>query len=165
MALTKYVQYDEVRAALGANGEELVDSVLDLPVYEMGLVRELNKISTSLPAAFSTVNDIGETSRTDLQEALFNASRLFSVYAVARQVGVSLASFLPKDITDGKAAVGRFTGAPYEETMQNVEQMMAVTRADLVTAYAKYAGNDVLVVAPAISFIASQRSTDPVTGV
>jgi hypothetical protein len=166
MALTDYAENDEVRAALGVNSKELSDTVLALPVYLMGLTRELNKISTSLPAAFSTVNGIAVDQRTAIQEALYEATRLFSVYAVARQVGVSLASFMPKDITDGKAALGRFAGTPWEDTMADVERMYTDARDGLVATYAAYTNADVptSVSSPPTTFIASKRSSDPVTG-
>jgi hypothetical protein len=165
MALTDYAQYDEVRAALGVNDVELKDAVLALPIYLMGLVRELNKISTSLPAAFSAVAELAEDDRSDAQQALYDATRLFSAYAVAKQVGVSLPSFMPKDITDGKAAVGRFSGAPYEETLARIDQMFGALREDLATAYASYASEDApSPLGPPTSFIAVARASDPVTG-
>lgn len=167
MALTDYAQYDEIRAALGVNNVELKDAVLALPVYEMGLVRELNKISTSLPAAFSTVLAITPASaRTALQEALFEATRLFSVYAAAKQVGVSLPSFLPKDVTDGKAATGRFAGTPFEATLAEVDRMFGSTRGDLVATYALYSNTDAPTSTslPPTTFIAVGRASDPVTG-
>jgi hypothetical protein len=167
MALTTYCEYDEVRAALGVNDIELSDTVLSLPVYEIGLVRELNKVSTSLPVAFSTVSNIAEESRTDVQQALLDATHLFCTYAAAKQVGVSLGSIIPKDVGDGKASVSRFSDSPYKEVMRNIEIMFAAVRVSLSEALAAYSG----AAAPSASttpftiFKASNRGYDPVTGV
>lgn len=165
MALTDYAQYDEIRAALGVNDVELRDAVLELPVYEMGLVRELNKISTSLPAAFSAVKETAESERSDVQTRLYDAVRLFSVYASAKQVAVSLPSFLPKGVTDGKAAIDRFSGTPYEDTIASIDQMFGALRAELADAYAAYADEDAPgAISPPTTFVAVPRNTDPVTG-
>jgi hypothetical protein len=165
MALTTYAQYEEIRAALGVNSQELSDTVLALPVYEMGLVRELNKISTSLPAAFSTVQAIEEDARTDVQQALFESTRLFSVYAAAKQVGVSLASFAPKDISDGKASLSRFTGDSYKETMDRVEAAYLDAKQGLIDTMGSYTGDtDTSSTVPFTTFVVSSRVTDAVTG-
>ena len=167
MALTAYCELDEVRAALGVNDLEISDTVLSLPVYEMGLVRELNKVSTSLPAAFSASSNTAEQSRTDLSQALYDAVRLFSVYAVARQVGVSLGVMAPKDVGDGKATVSRFSDSPYRDTLARIEQMYSATRSSLLSAFVDFSGSGTSVSAtvPFTFFKAVGRGVDPVTGV
>lgn len=167
MALTAYCELDEVRATLGVNDLEISDHVLNLPVYEMGLVRELNKVSTSLPAAFSTVSNTAEESRTDRAQALFDAVRLFSVYAVARQVGVSLGITAPKDIGDGKATKSRFSDSPYRDTLDRIEQMYAGAKAGVSDALASYSGATSAGASsvPFTYFKAVGRGVDPVTGV
>lgn len=166
MALTKYCENDEVRAALGVNDIELSDTVLNLPVYEIGLVRELNKVSTSLPAAFSSATNVAEETRTDAEQALVDATRLFSVYAAARQVGVSLGAMAPKDVGDGKAVISRFSDSPYKDVMQRVESMYMATKASLVESLNLYQGSGTssLSTTPFTVFRASSRSFDPVTG-
>jgi len=167
MSLTTYCEFNEVRSALGVNADELSDTVLGLPVYEMGLVRELNKLSTSLCAAFSAIYAKVEADRTTLETALHDAVRLFSVYAVARQVGVSLANFAPKDVGDGKASVSRYAGEPFEKVMGRVEEYYTALRGELRTAYESYASVSLNVVAsttPRRFFAAAARGYDPVTG-
>lgn len=165
MALTTYAQLAEVRAALGVNDVELKDAVLNLPVYEMGLTRELNKVSTSLPAAFSTVAGIDENSRTDAQQLLYRAVREFSVYVVAKQVGVSLASFAPKDVQDGKASISRFAGESFKKTQEELDGICSVTRASLVAAWAEFNSSGSSVdFTPGTFFVAAARGVDPVTG-
>lgn len=166
MALTPYCQAEEVRSALGVNDLELSNSVLDLPVYLMGLTRELNKLSVSLPAAFSTVDNKSAITRTANEVALWEATRLFCVYAAARQVGVSLASMAVKEVGDGKSNTSRFSDAPYRDTLASVEQWCAMTRETLRKAYADYLVTDVglTAVTPPGIFRGGKRTYDPVTG-
>ena len=166
MALTAYCELDEIRAALGVNDIELSSTVLNLPVYEIGLVRELTRVSASLPVAFSTVSNTIEASRTAEGQALVDATRLFSVYATARQVGVSLASMMPKDIGDGKATLARFSDSPYKDVMGRVESMYAATRASLLETLILFTGvgTSTKSVVPFSVFGKSARGTDPVTG-
>jgi hypothetical protein len=166
MSLTTYCEYDEVRAALGVNDLELKESVLSLPVYEMGLVRELSKVSTSLNAIFSTVHSLDAASRTVQEAGLHDAVRLFSVYAAAKQVGVSLATFAPKDVGDGKATVSRFAGTPFLDTLERIDRFYTELRGSLVDAYEAYTGaaTSLASTVPATAFLASPRAYDPVTG-
>lgn len=167
MSLTTYCDFDEVRSALGVNDIELKDTVLALPVYEMGLVRELNKLSTSLNAAFSTVAAMDSGDRTVDEVAFYSAVRLFSVYAVAKQVGVSLPLLAPKDVGDGKATVSRFAGTPFETVMANVEDYFSALKTDLRLAYetlTSVPAESGASAVPAVVFLASKRTYDPVTG-
>lgn len=167
MALTTYCALDEVRAALGVNSLEISDTVLTLPVYEIGLVRELNKVSTSLPVAFSTASSIAVGDRTVLQQALVDATRLFCVYAVAKQVGVSLGSMVPKDVGDGKSSLSRFSDAPYKDVLQRVDGLYSAVKASLLSTLDAYSGSTSSTSAsvPFTVFGKSSRSYDPVTGV
>lgn len=166
MALTTYCDLDEVRAALGVNEIEISDAVLNLPVYEIGLVRELNRVSVSLPVAFSVVTAIAEELRTAKATALVDAVHLFSVYASARQVGGSLGTMVPKDVGDGKASVTRFSDSPYRDTLTRVETMFQGTRASLLDAFNTYSETtpSTSALTPGVVFMASGRSYDPVTG-
>lgn len=165
MALTQYCELDEVRAALGVNDVELPDTVLNLPIYEIGLVRELTKVSTSLPAAFSSVLGVLESARTAQQTDLYNATRMFSVYTCAKQVGVSLASITPKGVSDGKASVSRFSDSPYKDVLERVEAVLASARAHLIEAYATLSGSGASTqMSLPLAFRAGGRTYDPVTG-
>ena len=165
MSLTTYCQYDEVRAALGVNQVELADSVLALPVYEMGLVRELNRLSTSLNPAFSLIARKRDTDRTEAERGLHQAVSLFSAYAVASQVGVSLANFAPRSVGDGKATLTRFSGEPYKAVLEEVEKWRSKYRTELVAAFAEYQGQGSAEASRVPTmFRAAVRSVDPVTG-
>lgn len=166
MALTAYCELSEIRAALGVNDIELPDTVLNLPVYEIGLVRELNRVSVSLPVAFSAVSAIAEEARTDAGQALMDAVRFFSVYAAARQVGVSLGSIVPKTVGDGKASISRFSDSPYKDVLTRVESMYQAARGGVLDSLALYSGTVAArSTTQASVFRASSRSYDPVTGV
>jgi hypothetical protein len=149
------------------NDIELTDSILALPVYEMGLVRELNRLSTSLNAAFSTIHSLLPEARTTAEATLHDAVRLFSVYAVSKQVGVSLANFAPKDVGDGKATISRYSGEPFEKVMARVDEYYGALRADLRSAYDAYASTTSTVAAlttPSKFFVSAKRVYDPVVG-
>lgn len=165
MALTQYCDYDEIRAALGVNDEELADTVLALPIYEIGLARELKKVSASLPAAFSAALNSSEATRPATTQDLINAVRVFAAYTVAKQVGVSLATFVPKEVGDGKAVLQRFAGTPYSDTMERVQEALAEARTALEEAFATYNGTTVsgAVTVPTFA-VAQPRLADPVTG-
>ncbi|VTU32254.1 hypothetical protein H4CHR_02975 [Variovorax sp. PBS-H4] len=164
MALTPYCENAEVRAALGVNSIELPDAVLNLPIYQIGLVRELNKVASSLPASFSAANAKPSDQRTEAEKALLDATKLFSAYASARQVGVSLASMMPKDVGDGKATVSRFADAPYKDTLARLEAMYLAARSSLLASLAELNQTDIATAVTPIAFIAGKRSYDPVTG-
>lgn len=166
MALTQYCALDEVRAALGVNSIELSDTVLNLPVYEIGLVRELAKVSESLPAAFLVAAGKAVEDRSADEQRLTDSVHLFSAYAAARQVGVALAIIAPKDVTDGKAAMSRFSGEAYKDVLARVDTMYAGCRSDVENAYSSLnssvtASNPLV---PSLVFKASRRGYDPVTG-
>lgn len=168
MSLTTYCDFDEVRSALGVNDLELKDAVLALPVYEMGLIREFNKISTSLTAAFSAVLSKSLSARTSAESALYDAVHLFAVYAAAKQVGVSLPTFAPKDVGDGKASVSRFAGEPFTKVLDGIDEYYQIMKENVRQAMEVYAGSSATTapsLTPATVFMASSRSYDPVTGV
>jgi hypothetical protein len=167
MSLTTYCEFDEVRSALGVNSLELSDRVLSLPVYEMGLIREFNRVSTSLAAAFSSVIAKASSARTDAEKALYDAVHLFAVYAVARQVGVALPNFTPKDVGDGKANLSRFAGEPFTKVLDAVGEYYQAMKENVRQALEVYAGSSSTTapsLIPATVFKASGRLYDPVTG-
>lgn len=164
MALTPYCSNEEVRAVLGVTTSELKDSVLDLPVFEMGLRRELIRVSPSLPAAFSAVN--GLVTRSDVEEDLHQAVRLFCTYAAAKQAGASLALSAPKGLTDDKSGFDRFADSPYKDVLERVDTAYANNRQDLVDAYSAYSGATTQsgTYGMPVGVVRVGRSYDPVTG-
>ena len=122
VALTDYTTYADIRAVLGVSDDELEDGTLALDLYSDYLTMELEDIHLDLPTEFTTVSAISEGSRTAAQQRFFQATKLFAPYAVANQLGSSLPMFGPKDISDGKATVGRFADSPYRTTLDRVKK-------------------------------------------
>lgn len=164
MALSPYCTNDEVRAVLGVTKSELADGVLDLPIYEIELRREIIKVASALPSDFLTVSGVPAQSRTEAEQALFDYMSMFSLFCVARRVGQSLEMFSPKTLTDDKASFTRFSEAGTPVVMDRIEVSYQAARVNLVDAYTVYKGSSATVSTIATSFVASKRTYDPVTG-
>jgi hypothetical protein len=130
MTLIEITSYDDVRAALGVSEDELKDTTLSLDLYAFNLTSELEGISLTLIPTFTQVKAIAAVDRTDVQTRLFQAAKLFATYAVAKQLCTSLPLFAPKEQTDGKASLGRFSSDPYKATIARItaDYETAVTR-------------------------------------
>ena len=162
MALIDYTTYDEVRAVLGVSDEELGDGTLGLSVYSINLNTELDSIDSGLAAHYTIVKALSPP-RTAAQQKFFEATSLFATYAVAKQLSSSLPLFSPKDISDGKASIGRFSDSPYKATIKSINEYYEKARQGLDTAY----GALVSVTSTAVVgnyAAASSPSSDPVTG-
>src|SRR4051812_45297778 len=109
MPLTPFTTNEQVRSVLGVSEDELIDETLNLPIYELNLRYELGEVSGSLAADFVTIAALDETTWTDKQKGFVDAVKLFSPYAVSVQLETSLPLFSPKEITDGKASLVRYT--------------------------------------------------------
>jgi hypothetical protein len=162
MAITTYLDYDEVRAALGVSTNELDDTTLALSLYDSGLTEELEAISANLPGAYTTVAAL--TTRTAVQQRLFRMTRLFAIYAVAKQLLPGLPMFAPKDITDGKAAAGRFSNDPYKVTIDEVKKQYELNKQRLEDAFILYNSGSVITTLRTYVSV-SNAGSDPVTGV
>lgn len=164
MALTPYCTNDEIRAVLGVTLSELKDEVLDLPIYEMGLRRELVRISPSLPAAFSAVNGVTPP-LTEAQQNLKEAVKIFSTYAVAKQAGAPLAMAAPKSLNDDKSGFSRYADSPYKDVLERVDAAYMAARNALEEAYSVYAGATATSGSTLpVGLRVSTRTYDPITG-
>lgn len=162
MLLTDYTTYNEVRAVLGVDLDELSDNTLALEVYLRSLELELQGIAAALPADFATVKVVAEASRTASQQAFYAAVKLFAPYAVAVQLSSGLSLFAPKTVTDGKAVVTRDSSAPYKAAIEECKANYSRFRVVLVNAYAAYKGSaSVGTVRP--FFVVVSPASDPVT--
>lgn len=136
MALTDYTTCADIRAVLGVSDAELEDETLGLEVYSSNLSKELRSVHAQVLPQYSEVKALDEASRSDAQQQFYEAVRLFAVYAVARQLGSSLPLFGPKDVSDSKASMSRFSDSPYKTTMNEVKTQYATMKQDLGTAIA-----------------------------
>jgi len=163
VALADYTSYDEVRVVLGISSDELTDAQLDLDIVGQSLLMELLSISAALPAGYATVLAIAEAARTAAETNLYVAVKVFAPYAAARPLLPGLPLLAPKDITDGKAGVTRFSSQPYAETIRQVNAGFDRARAVLVQAFGAYSSSSVVATArPYMSVVAP--ASDPVTG-
>lgn len=164
MALLDYMTYDDVRAALGVSSDEITDATLSLDLYSNGLDQEIDDISPTLGDEYLVIKDLDLDGMSPIQKSLYKATRLYAVYALARQqLGTALAMFAPKDITDGKTATGRASGATYEETLANVTSYYEGVRKRLVQVYKDFKSEGTT--ETRMQFLGiSSPSTDPVTG-
>ena len=163
MSIKSYTTEDDVRAILGVSSDELGDETLALEVYESNLLLELEDVNANLQADYFVVTAIAVGSRTATESKFHRTLRLFAAYAVARQLISSLPLFGPKDISDGKAMVSRFSDSPYKETIKEVRTQYDKFRVSLTVAYGEYKTTGSTAYArPYLSV--SSPSTDPVTG-
>lgn len=163
MALLDYSTYDDIRAVLGVSNEELEDVTLALGVYSSNLVMELEDVDADLPSEYATVAALASNVRTEAQQRFYDVTRLFAVYAVAKQLGSSLPLFSPKDVSDGKASQSRFADSPYRETLKKVDAYYGRTREKLETTYAALSSSSTTATQRTLFSISSPAS-DPVIG-
>lgn len=163
MELVEYMSYDEVRAALGVNDIELPNAKLALGMYVHNLTAELEEVDVGLPAKFVEVSGIDESVRTDKQRRFFETTRMFALYAVAKQLCTTLPMFGPKEVSDSKTSISRFSDSPYKETVKMIKEQYNLNKSRLDKAY-----GDVMTVEktmPTQTFLlVSSPTTDRVTG-
>lgn len=163
MALTDYTSYDEVRAVLGVSVDEIADATLDLGVYSLNLLAELEDISETLPEDYAIVSDIDGGNRTEKQRKLYNAVQLFAPYAAGKQLASSLPLFSPKAVTDGKSGFTRYSDSPYKHAIDNCFKQYSANRQRLVDAYASFQDTSAEL-SPRPYLTVSVPTTNPVTG-
>ena len=161
MSLLAYTSCNDVRALLGVENDEITDETLTLEVYSSNLSSELDSIDVQLASKYQDVKLITASSRTAAETRFFNTCRLFAAYAVAKQACTSLPMFGPKEISDIKTTVARFSDSPYKETIKAVKANFDVYRTRLVEAYNAVATQGITLVTRKYMLV-SQPSTDPV---
>jgi hypothetical protein len=168
MLLTDYTTYDDIRAVLGVTDKEVSDATVALEVYSMGVAADLRDIkasgvATTLDAKYSEVKAVNLPDRTSDQQEFYENARSFALYAAARLLATSLPMFGPKDISDSKTLISRFSTDPYKETTKRVEFNFNLNRTRLLASFNKVtaAGNPPQ---QRNLFAVSSPSTDRVTG-
>ena len=156
--LTDYTTYADIRAALGVTEDDLEDSTLALTLYSDYLVQELEDVALTLPAKFAEVKAKG--SPTEAETRFLSATRLFSTFAVAKQLTAALPLFAAKQLGDGKATVQRFE-SPYRDTIKTVNDQYGRTRNRLIAALEAITTTSGTTVARQYFAVVSP-STDPV---
>ncbi len=142
ITLTQYAAYESIRAALGVPVKELPDTVLDVDLYAFFVQTEVDSIDSGLRTDFESINAIAPSSRTETQQGLWDAVRVFSAYAASVKCIDSLPQFSPKTITDGKAAVTRYSDSPYKFTAIEVRKSYLAAKKILKDLYEEFIGGD-----------------------
>jgi hypothetical protein len=165
MALvTDYTTYEEIRSALGTNVDELPDATLALAMYAVSLQVELKQIGVALPATFATIKAIApETNRSAAQQDVFEAVTMFAPYAVAMQL-TGLPLFSPKEITDGKATVTRYSDSPYKLAIAGCKAEYERWKMYLAEKYKILVPSDATTNSPPPLFGVAAPVSDPVLG-
>lgn len=163
MALAPFTSNDEVRGVLGVTDKELLDVTLDLGIYEINLRYVLGKINAAVIAQFNTINAIAVATRTTTQAAFWAAVKLYSPYVVAFQLAPSLSLMAPKDITDGKAAVGRFSESPFKAVIAAILVDHDKYQDHLTQMYADLVGSVLQATLAPRLFLGVSSGTDRVT--
>ncbi len=117
MDITDYTSYKAVRTTVGLSSDELPDALLGEEIYQNVLELALNDVELPdttpgpgpLDVTFITIRDTEESNRTEVEQKLYNLTRLFSTYSVALEVVVSLSMRAPKTVSDSKASLIRFS--------------------------------------------------------
>lgn len=164
MDLTDYTSFDDIRAALGVSVDEISDATLSLDLFVFNLVSELEGIDLGLIPYFEPLTLIDIDGAPAGDRRFFQATKLFATYAVAKQACASMPMFGPKEQTDGKASLVRFSQDPYKVTTERVAQQYEAAKVRLETAYAatQNAGAPVISDRPYLSVVSPDY--DPVSG-
>lgn len=163
MNLLDYTTYEDVRAALGVNDDELEDETLALSVYSSGLKEDLYDVSTSLTSTYRQIEAKAEGDRTENEARVYELTQLFATYSVAKQVGTALPMFSPRSLSDGKASMSRFSGEPYKEVLKGLSEQYDLFRGRLARALDDLSSS-VGVVTQRTMLSVSSPAYDPVTG-
>jgi hypothetical protein len=164
MALVDFTSYDDIRAALGVSTDEIQDSTISLPLYDLNLKSEFEDVSLTLEQDFVDLVATAPTGWTAAEERFVRYTQLFSTYAVAKHLTDSLPLFSPKEISDGKAMQTRFALDPYKATILSVKDRYDRYRARLVAAYEAVQAGSAAPTTARPYFAALAPTSDPVTG-
>lgn len=133
MSLIDYTSFDDVRAALGVSIDELSDTTLSLNLYAFNLVAELRGIDSGLIAYYAPFIAAAPTTDPDL--TFYQSVKLFAAYAVAKQACGSLPMFSPKEQTDGKSSLVRFSADPYKVTIARIGEQYDAAKISVADAF------------------------------
>ena len=130
--------FNDVRAVLGLNDIELDDATLSVPVVGLSLQAELRDVARRLPQDLAACRASPPAQRSEVQTQFLAGVHLFATYSVAMQLCAALPLMAPKEVSDGKAAVVRFAGSPYEVTSAHIKEQWGRWRVHLEAAHAAY---------------------------
>lgn len=158
-----YTTYGDIRAALGVSEEELEDVTLGLTTYSDGLTLALMDLDTTLPTLYKNAYAVIPAERTTNDKKLLMMTSQFATYHVAWQAGMALPMSAQK-VTDGKAAMARFTADPYKETLARLAAELSMARKDLANLLSVLIGSPAVVSNLPTLLVSAARAVDRVTG-
>ena len=164
--LTDYIPtYDDVRAVIGADIEDLEDAEIGLKVIELQLVDVLDSISENLIDIFKTISVKMEDplqTTTKLERKIVGTLQVLSTYYVALVLAPTFPVKILRKITDGKAT-GERTAEPFENLqreLQDTVDALIERMKDLLEEY----GEEVTRTTNGVLTLAVGLAVDPVTG-
>jgi hypothetical protein len=137
MVITDYTSYDEIRSACGLSADDLPDATLSLEMYANTLAIRLGEVSLpsvppgpgDLAARFIEIKTLDESVRTELEQKLYDFTRLYATYAVAVEVATSLSMRAPKSVSDSKSTLVRFSPeSTYELVVEKLTGLLSSTK-------------------------------------
>ena len=126
--LTDYIpSYDDVRAVIGADNEDLEDAEIELKVIELRLTDLLDSISENLIGIYEEVQerlDDPLQTTTKLERKIVGTLQVLSTYYVALVLAPTFPVKILRKITDGKAT-GERTAEPFENLQEELGDTVA----------------------------------------
>ena len=119
--------YDDVRAVIGADTEDLENAEIELKVIELQLVDVLDSISENLTGIYEEIQvrleDPLQTT-TKLERKIVGTLQVLSTYYIALTLAPTFPVKILRKITDGKAT-GERTAEPFEKLQAELEETVA----------------------------------------
>lgn len=160
MPITAFTTYADVRAVLGVSEKDLSDDTLALAWYSDNLDEAMAEISLTLADSFAVASQ--EATPSSEQVRLVRSVRTFASAAVARTATAALRLAAPQQVTDGKAAMARFTD-PLDRLTKDIEAKYLAAKAKVEAAVVALE-NSGKVTTPRVWFSVVSPAEDPVTG-
>ena len=164
--LTDYIPtYDDVRAVIGADTEDLEDTEIELKVIELQLVDVLDSISENLIDIFKTLSEKMEDplqTTTKLERKIVGTLQVLSTYYVALVLAPTFPVKILRRITDGKAT-GERTAEPFENLQRELQDTVDTLIERLKDLLEEY-GEEVTRTTNGVLTLAVGLAVDPVTG-
>ena len=164
--LTDYIPtYDDVRAVIGADIEDLEDAEIGLKVIELQLVDVLDSISENLIDIFKAISVKMEDplqTTTKLERKIVGTLQVLSTYYVALVLAPTFPVKILRKITDGKAT-GERTAEPFENLQRELQDTVDALIDRLKDLLEEY-GEEVTRVTNGALTMSVGLATDPVTG-